>query len=150
MIRALRDDPEAFEIRHNCIRHRPSRHWLAFDDQGNARIFSRCSCAELPISRDQSEALMIAAAAWEDKYWRPMMAQEAAARRVAEISRQFARHFRRRSRLQRVLDACLSLIGVLTEEPADFSDPFPPAAAEWRARPPAPRQQAEKSELFSA
>jgi hypothetical protein len=38
MICALQDSPSDFGRRHNCVRHRPSRHWLAFDAIGSARI----------------------------------------------------------------------------------------------------------------
>jgi hypothetical protein len=108
MIRALSKDPEVFEIRRNCLRHRPSRHWLIFDANGNARIIARCSCTELPVSREQSKQLREAFAVWEETYWRPLMARETAERRVAEINREFARHFGPKTRWQRAVDTVLA------------------------------------------
>jgi hypothetical protein len=92
MIRSLSDNPSEFEMDHDGIRHRPSRHWLRFDVDGNAELMARCNCVELPISRQQSEELRVAVAAWQHTYWRPLMAREAAERRVAEINRAFAEH----------------------------------------------------------
>ena len=99
MIRALRQNPSEFEMRYNCVRHRPSRHWLGFDPNGTARLSAHCSCAEFPISAEQSAELRAAVANWKEIYWRPLMAREAAARRVAEINREFARHFQPKNSL---------------------------------------------------
>ena len=68
MIRALNEDPEAFEARGNRLHHRPSRHWLSFDAKGNTRIFARCSCAELPVSPEQSAELWTAVSNWKQTY----------------------------------------------------------------------------------
>jgi hypothetical protein len=111
MIRALQDSPSDFERRHNYIRHRPSRHSFAFYPNGNARIFARCGCAELPINREQSIQLREAVAKWDETYWHPLMAREAAARRIAEINREFARHFGPRSWWRRTIDIALVRFG---------------------------------------
>jgi hypothetical protein len=139
MIRALSEDPEAFEIRRNCLRHRPSRHWLIFDANGNARIFARCSCAELPISREQSKQLREAFAVWEETYWRPLVAREAAQRRVAEINREFARHFGPKTWWQRAVDTGLAWFGIRASEPHFHIDPSLPEDAELRADAPSAR-----------
>lgn len=136
MIRALSEDPEAFEIYRNCLRHRPSQHWLIFDAEGNGLIFARCSCAELPISREQSKQLREAFASWEDTYWRPLMAREAAERRVAEINREFARHFASKTHCRRTVDAVLAWFGVRGSERRIHVDPSLPEEAELRGGPP--------------
>jgi hypothetical protein len=149
MIRALHDTPYAFERRHDCIRHRPSRHWLAFNRDGSARIFARCSCAELSISPEQSAALRMAVANWEGTYWRPLMAREAAERRVAEINREFARHFGPKSRWRRAIDAVLMWFGVRTTEPHFHIDPALPEDRELLAGP-RPEEGSHHAELVSA
>lgn len=126
MIRALLDSPDDFERCHNCVRHRPSRHWLTFDRNGNARIFARCSCAELPISREQSIELRSALARWEEAYWRPLVVREAAARRVAEINREFARHFGPKTGWRRVVEALSALLGFGVVAPGLHIDPSLP------------------------
>ena len=136
MIRALQQSPSEFELRHECVRHRPSRHWLAFDPNGTARIFARCNCAEFPISRDQSIELRMAVANWEETYWRPLMAREAAARRVAKINREFARHFGPRTRWRRAVDAVLAWFGISAREPRLHIDPSLPEDADLHACPP--------------
>jgi hypothetical protein len=112
MIRALSKSPSEFEMQSNFVRHRPSRHVLKFDVHGNAQLVARCNCSQLPISRQQSDELRTAVAAWMDVYWRPRLARQAAKRQVAEINRAFADHFRRRSTLRRTLDAVLSLLRI--------------------------------------
>jgi len=72
MVRALYEAPEEFEIRRNCLRHRPSKHWLIFDDDGSARILARCDCVVLPVSQEQGKELYEAAATWEASYWQPL------------------------------------------------------------------------------
>jgi hypothetical protein len=133
MIRALRDSPGDFERRYNCIRHLASRHWLGFDANGNARILACCSRAELPISSDQSAELRAAVAQWEETYWRPLVAGHAATRRVAEINREFARHFGARSRWRRAVDAVLRRFGIGAAEPRFHIDPSPPEGREFLA-----------------
>lgn len=112
MIRALYETPEEFEIRRNCLRHRPSKHWLVFDEDGTARILARCDCMVLPVNRDQSEELHEAALTWEEAYWRPLLAHAAAQRRVAEINREFAGHFARHRPWKSLVDAVRSLLGL--------------------------------------
>lgn len=136
MIRALYEEPEEFEIRRNCLRHRPSKHWLIFDDEGNARILARCDCMVLPVSREQSEELHEAAVTWEASYWQPLLAHAAAERRVAEINREFAGHFGPRRRWRAVIDAVRSFLGLAPRRSAMWVDPSLPAPAElrpWRA-----------------
>jgi hypothetical protein len=133
MIRALQDSPSDFEQRHNCIHHRPSRHWLSFDPSGNARIFARCSCAELMIDRDQSAELRVAVKQWETAYWHPLVAREAAARRIAEINREFARHFGPKTWWRRAIDGVLIRFGICAAEPRFHIDPSLPEDRELSA-----------------
>jgi hypothetical protein len=133
MIRALQEDPNDFERRHDCVCHLPSRHWLAFDADGNARIFARCSCSELPINRQQSLELRAAVAKWEETYWRPLRARQAAARRVAEINREFARHFGPKSWWRRAIDVFLIRFGTGATEPRFHIDPSLPEDRELLA-----------------
>jgi hypothetical protein len=149
MIRALNDDPEAFESRCNCLHHRPSRHWLSFDAKGNARIFARCSCAELPFSPEQSAELRTAVSNWKETYWRPLIAREAAGRRVAEINREFARHFGPKTRWRRALDAVAAWFGIRASEPHFHIDPSLPEDAELHAAAP-PEPESNQDELISA
>jgi hypothetical protein len=145
MIRALSGSPCEFEMDRYGIRHRPSRHWLRFDVNGNAELLARCNCVELPISERQSEELRAAVAVWQDTYWRPLMAREAAERRVAEINQAFAEHFRPRSKLRRAVDALLAFVGISRRPSLDRIDPSLPEAAELQPRPvPAtPKQEHE-------
>ena len=150
MIRALWEAPETFETDGYFVYHRPSRHWLRFDAQGNARIAARCNCAELPVSREQSDLLRAAIAVWQQTYWRPLLAREAAERRVAEINRAFAKHFRPRSRLRRVFDAVCSILGVDGRTPPKRIGLSPPRYVGLPVRPaPATRKQ-QQEELLSA
>jgi hypothetical protein len=149
MIRALSEEPEAFEIRRNCLRHRPSRHWLIFDSDGNARIMARCSCTELPISREQSEELREAVGIWEATYWHPLLAREAAERRIAEINREFAEHLRPRGKLQRMFDAALAFVGIAAPDPVFDIDPSLPEDADLHTRP-VPRREPEREKLSLA
>ena len=145
MIRALYKEPEEFEIRRNCLRHRPSKHWLVFDDEGNARILARCDCMVLPVSREQGQELHEAAVTWEASYWQPLLARAAAERRVAEINREFAGHFRPR-RWRAVIDAVRPLLGLAPRQSAICVDPSLPEEAEllpWRSVEGAERQYAD-------
>jgi hypothetical protein len=126
MIRALSESPSEFEMEGNFVRHKPSRHVLKFDVHGNAQLVARCNCSQLPISQQQSDELRAAVAAWMDVYWRPLMARQAAERRVGEINRAFGEHFRPRGILRRTLDAVLSFIG---PRPSGFARPGQPRAA---------------------
>lgn len=147
MIRALRQNPSEFEMRYNCVRHRPSRHWLGFDPNGTARLSAHCSCAEFPISAEQSAELRAAVANWKEIYWRPLMAREAAARRVAEINREFARHFQPKTPWRRVVDAVLAWSGISASH--FHIDPSLPEDAELCADPPPPTEPSQH-ELISA
>jgi len=150
MIRALYEEPEQFEIRRNCLRHRPSKHWLVFDDEGNARILARCDCMVLPVSRDQGEELHEAAIAWEASYWQPLLARAAAERRVTEINREFAGHFRPRRRWRAVIDAVRSLLGLAPQRSAISVDPSLPELAGQRPWRPAEGAEARYADLLSA
>lgn len=151
MIRALYEEPSAFEMRRNCLRHRPSRHWLVFDSDGNARILARCDCMVLPVSREQSEQLHEAAAIWEQSYWQPLLAHAAAERRVAEINREFADHFRpRRRKWRAVLEALRSLFGLVSRQTPFGIDPSLSEYAELHAWRPDAESEAREKELLSA
>jgi hypothetical protein len=94
MLQAMRARPSEFEMQGSYLRHKPSHHLVNFDIWGNARVHARCDCAMLDVTRDQSQELKEAIAAWKIIYWEPRLAQLAAARRAAEINREFASHFR--------------------------------------------------------
>jgi hypothetical protein len=150
MIQALSENPSAFEVDGNFIRHRPSRHWLSFDWHGNALIAARCNCAELRVSRQQSDALRAAVAVWQETYWRPLIAREAAERRVAAINRAFAKHFRPRGKLRRAFDVVLTFFGLKDRSSLHAIDPSLPEDAELRARPAPAAHELEREELLSA
>jgi hypothetical protein len=145
MIRALSDDPSSFEMRRNCVFHRPSRHLLTFDPDGNAHILARCDCAELPVTRNQSERLLAAVNDWQENYWRPLLAREAAERRVAEINREFASHFAPRRRWRRAVDRVLAAFGLARTQPQFRIDPGLPEDADLAPPCPASAQDADLS-----
>jgi hypothetical protein len=149
MIRALQQNPSEFELRYDCVRHRPSRHWLGFDPNGNARITARCNCAQFPISPEQSAELRTAVANWKETYWGPLMVREAAERRVAEINREFARHFAPKTRWRRGVEAVLAWFGCRAPEPHFHIDPTLPEDADLRRDPPAAPASAQ-DEMISA
>jgi hypothetical protein len=130
MIRAFYEAPGDFEIRRNCLRHRPSRHWLVFDEAGNARIVARCECMVLRISRRQSRQLYEAAAIWKESYWQPLLARAAAERRVAAINREFAAHFAPRRKGRAVLETLRAWLGLAARPAASRTDTALAAAAE--------------------
>jgi hypothetical protein len=132
MIRALSESPSEFKMEGKFVRHKPSRHVLKFDVNVNAQLVARCNCSQLPISHQQSDELRAAVAVWMDAYWRPLMAHRAAERRVAEINRAFAEHFRPRSKFRKAFDAVLSFFGLghprvnpALAEDAEFPAPAP-------------------------
>jgi hypothetical protein len=94
MLQAMRARPFEFEMQGSYLRHRPSHHLVNFDIWGNARVHARCDCAMLEVSRDQSDELKAAVAAWKIVYWEPHLAELEAERRAARINREFAAHFR--------------------------------------------------------
>ena len=149
MIRALQENPNEFELRHNCVRHRPSRHWLAFDPSGAARIFAHCNCAELAISPEQSAVLRVTVANWEETYWRPLLAREAAERRVAEINREFARHFGPKAWWRRTIEVVMAWFGAGAAGPHFHIDPTLPEDQELLGRP-SPPPRTGQDELVSA
>src|SRR6185437_5564186 len=83
-----------FEMQGSYLRHIPSHHLLNFDIWGNARVHARCDCAMLDVSREQSEEMKAAIAAWKVIYWEPRLAQIEADRRAERINKEFALHFR--------------------------------------------------------
>jgi len=94
MLQAMRTRPSEFEMQGSYLRHKPSHHLLNFDIWGNARVHARCDCAMLDVTREQSEEMKAAIAAWKVVYWEPHLAQLEAERRAAQINREFASHFR--------------------------------------------------------
>jgi len=94
MLQAMRARPAEFEMQGSYLRHIPSHHLVNFDLWGNARVHARCDCAILDVSREQSDELRSAIAAWKVVYWEPHLAQLEAERRAAQINREFASHFR--------------------------------------------------------
>ena len=104
MLRAIRERPGEFDMREGGdLHHLPSRHLVKFDPQGNARIYARCECSQLTVRREQSLEMQEAFQIWTEAYWKPLQARRAAERRVAEINRQFAAHFRPPGRWWRLL-----------------------------------------------
>jgi hypothetical protein len=77
------------------------------------------------------------------------MAREAAARRVAEINREFARHFGPRTRWQRAVDTVLAWFGISAREPYLHIDPSLPEDADLHASQPA-GPEPNQDELVSA
>jgi hypothetical protein len=94
MLKAMRTRPDEFEMQGSYLRHKPSHHLLNFDVWGNARLHARCDCAMLDVSREQSEEMKAALAAWKVMYWEPYLAKIEAEKRAAKINREFASHFR--------------------------------------------------------
>jgi hypothetical protein len=131
---------------YDVLSHRPSRHWLAFDTDGTARIFARCDCAVLPVNRQQSEQLQAAVAHWEESYWQPLLAQAAAERRVAEINREFARHFGPPGKARQLLDAIRAVLGIGPRQSRLHIDPSLPEDAELLVR---PMPEADEDEIAS-
>jgi hypothetical protein len=110
MLQAIREQPGEFEMEKRYLHHIPSGHRLAFDAQGNARVYARCACSELAVQPEQSAEMKAAIASWEETYWRPLVARKAAERRVAEINRAFAEHFRRRSATRKWWDNVVAAV----------------------------------------
>jgi hypothetical protein len=102
MLQAMRARPQEFEMQGSYLRHLPSHHLLNFDIWGSARVHARCDCAMLNVSREQSEEMKVAIAAWKVMYWEPRLAEIEAERRAERINKEFASHFRP-SRWRRVL-----------------------------------------------
>ena len=91
MIRRLRQNPTEFELRHDCIHHRPSGHRLILIRDSKHHIVARCNGVEFPIIPEQSSILRAALANWEEVYWHPLIARKIAGRRITQISRELAR-----------------------------------------------------------
>ena len=75
MLQAMRARPSEFEMQGSYLRHISSHHLLNFDIWGNARVHARCDCAMLDVSREQSDEMKSAIAAWRVVYWEPHLAQ---------------------------------------------------------------------------
>jgi len=103
MLQAMRARPSEFEMQGSYLRHISSHHLLNFDIWGNARVHARCDCAMLDVSREQSDEMKTAIAAWRVVYWEPHLAQLEAEKRAARINREFASHFRPPNAWQRFL-----------------------------------------------
>jgi hypothetical protein len=103
MLQAMRARPSEFEMQGSYLRHMPSHHLLNFDIWGNARVHARCDCAMLDVSREQSEEIKAAIAAWKVVYWEPHLAQIEAEKRAAKINREFSAHFQPPGLWQRFL-----------------------------------------------
>jgi len=103
MLQAMRARPSEFEMQGSYLRHMPSHHLLNFDIWGNARVHARCDCAMLDVSREQSEEIKAAIAAWKVVYWEPHLAQIEAEKRAAKINREFSSHFQPPGLWQRFL-----------------------------------------------
>src|SRR5271166_4059596 len=98
---ALRERPGEFELCGPILQHRASRHSFRIERGKLAAIEADCSCAQLRADPLQAEQFMAMVRAWTEAYWRPLQIERAATRRVAEINRQFAAHFRPPGRMLR-------------------------------------------------
>ena len=119
MITALSRSPADSDLHCGRLRHIPNGHRVEFDSQGGtARIETRCDCASLRISLDQSRELEGAFLGWKESYWR-----------VVRINRDFASHFDRRlwprlsTYLERCIQAGLTALGRLASFRRSRSDP---------------------------
>jgi hypothetical protein len=104
------------------LHHIPSRHRLQFDLWGNARVYARCECAMLDVSREQSDEMKTALAAWKVFYWEPRLAQIAAEKRIARINKEFASHFRPPGVVRRLMARLLGYpqpLAVRLDDPVD-------------------------------
>ena len=138
MLRAIGELPAEFEMEKRYLHHIPSGHRLAFDARGIAHVYARCACSELTIGPEQSVEMRAAIASWEESYWRPLVARKAAERRIAEINRAFAEHFRPRSAFRKWWD---SIAAVLLGRQKPFSlENIDPALPEDSDLAPCPRR----------
>ena len=112
MIRRLQQDPSEFEIRRNCIRHRPSRHRLIFERLASGRIAARCNCVEFPISREQGVALRVAIESWEERCSRSVSAADPVERLANCVNSALARCFGPGTRWRQALDAAWAWVVV--------------------------------------
>jgi hypothetical protein len=135
MLEAMRARPHEFEMQGSYLHHIPSHHRLQFDLWGNARVYARCECAMLDVSREQSEEAKTAIAAWKVFYWEPRLAQIAAEKRIARINREFASHFRAPGAFRRFLGWLRGVPQPMAFQVQDHPDPN---YAEPQLRKPAP------------
>jgi hypothetical protein len=92
MIVSLRTTPDEFEVHRGSLRHNPSGHDFQFDQKGNVRIAANCDCSMLAVRQEQGQQLWQAFNEWQVSYWRPL-----------QINKEFASHFRPRSRVRQWL-----------------------------------------------
>jgi hypothetical protein len=92
MIVSLRTTPEEFDLHRGSLRHNPSGHDFQFDREGYVRIAARCDCSILAVRQEQGQELWRAFNEWQVSYWRPL-----------QINKEFALHFRPRSRVRQFL-----------------------------------------------
>lgn len=115
MMTSLRTTPEDFDMRGTWLRHIPSRHSFKFEPSGRVQIRAECDCAFLMIHPEQERSLADSFEAWRTNYWRPL-----------QINREFASHFRAKSRLRHAL---IQLTGKLNRWLLGHSDEVAPAKA---------------------
>ena len=111
MMVSLRTTPEDFDMRGGWLRHTPSRHSFKFEPTGRVQIRAECNCAFLMIRPEQERSLAESFEQWRTNYWRPL-----------EINREFASHFRPRSRIRRALLAMTARLNgwLLGQHDEDF------------------------------
>ncbi len=108
VIVAIRERPDEFEMMRGTLHHRSSRHSFGFSTDGTVRVHAECDCASLMTRPDESALLKTAYDNWHATFWRPI-----------EINREFAGHFRRPARWQRLCARALThLLEYLQPAPA--------------------------------
>ena len=83
MLAAMREQPAAFSMTKDWLRHRPSRHRFKVDPAGHVIVDAECGCAALSVRIEQGRELYEALKAWREEYWIPH-----------QVNQHFARHFR--------------------------------------------------------
>jgi hypothetical protein len=115
MIRRLQQNPSEFEIRRNCIRHRPSRHRLVFDRGGRGRIAAQCNRVEFPVSRDQGVALRVAIENWQHHCSRPLVARDPVAQATSWVYLAFSRYLGLSTRWRQALDIVFRWVVIVAQ-----------------------------------
>jgi hypothetical protein len=90
LMASMRTRPDEFLFKGDWLTHVPSRHSFKFEPSGRVQIRAECNCAFLAIHPQQEKQLSDSFKDWHSNYWRPL-----------EINREFASHFRSRSRVRR-------------------------------------------------
>ena len=83
MLAAMREQPTAFSMTQDWLKHRPSRHRFKVDPTGHVIVDTQCGCAALSVRVEQGRELYEALRIWREEYWIPR-----------QVNRHFARHFR--------------------------------------------------------